>query len=638
MGKVTVQDIAKQLNIPIDEVMTKLEELGKSAPDASFVLDDETIKELTKNASPKNEPKTLKELIIREGTTVKDFAELIKKNPADIIKKLIALGEMTTINQPLSNEAINVLADELGYEVTIVSPTEEITQEIEKVVGDLEPRPPVVTVMGHVDHGKTSLLDAIRKTNIIATEAGGITQHIGAYQVLHHGKKITFIDTPGHEAFTAMRARGAKVTDVAVLVIAADDGVMPQTVEAIDHARAAKVPIIVTINKIDKPNANPEKIKQQLTEYELVSEEWGGSTVFVEISAKLGTNIEELLEMILLTAELQELKASLKAPTKGFIIEAKLDRGRGPVATALIQQGKLRVGDAIISGAAHGKVRALTDDQGNPVEEATPSMPAEVIGFSSVPHAGDEIRVVANEKIARQITEERALKLRVIEREKQKKLTLEELFQRIQEGELQELNIIIKADVQGSIEALKDSLNKLDQSEVKINVIHQGVGAITETDVMLASASSAIVIGFNVRPDPKAKGLASKENVDLRTYRVIYQAIEDINAARTGLLKPEYEEVELGRAEVRATFKVSKIGTIAGAFVSEGRIESGARARLIRDGVVIYDGSIHSLRRFKEDVTSVKEGFECGIGLENFNDIKEGDVIEVYEVVEKPRE
>ncbi|MDP3014486.1 MAG: translation initiation factor IF-2, partial [Candidatus Subteraquimicrobiales bacterium] len=407
----------------------KLEELGKSAPDASFILDDETVKELTKNASPKNEPKTLKELIIiREGTTVKDFAELVKKNPADIIKKLIALGEMTTINQPLSNEAINVLADELGYEVTIVSPTEEITQEMEEVVGDLEHRPPVVTVMGHVDHGKTSLLDAIRKTNIIATEAGGITQHIGAYQVLHHGKKITFIDTPGHEAFTAMRARGAKVTDVAVLVIAADDGVMPQTVEAIDHARAAKVPIIVTINKIDKPNANPEKIKQQLTEYELVSEEWGGSTVFVEISAKLGTNIEELLEMILLTAELQELKASLKAPTKGFIIEAKLDRGRGPVATALIQQGKLRVGDAIISGAAHGKVRALTDDQGNPVEEATPSMPTEVIGFSSVPHAGDEIRVVADEKIARQITEERALKLRVIEREKQKKLTLGELF------------------------------------------------------------------------------------------------------------------------------------------------------------------------------------------------------------------
>lgn len=584
-----------------------------------------------------DDPKFLGELVVTEGATVKDFAELVKKNPSDIIKRLISLGEMVTINQPLSNEAINVLAEELGYELKIVSPVEEAAPEIKETLEDLEPRPPVVTVMGHVDHGKTSLLDGIRKTNVIASEAGGITQHIGAYQVIKNNKKITFIDTPGHEAFTAMRARGAKVTDIAVLVVAADDGVMPQTIEAIDHAQAAKVPIIVAINKIDKPEANPEKIKQQLTEYGLVSEEWGGDTIFVEISAKLGTNIDDLLEMILITAELQELKASCKATTKGFVIEAKLDKGRGPVATVLIQQGTLKVSDSIISGVANGKVRALTNDQGNPVGEATPSMPVEVIGFSSVPHAGDEIKVVADEKVARQKAEERALKLRIIEKGKEKKLSLEDLFQKIQEGELQELNLIVKADVQGSVEALRDSFNKLDQSEVKINIIHQGAGAISETDVMLAAASSAIIIGFNVRPAPKARELAQKEKVDIRTYQVIYQVIEDINAARIGLLKPEYEEIPLGRAEVRAIFKITKVGTIAGTFVQDGEINLDAKARLIRDGVVVYDGLIHSLRRFKEDVSVVKSGFECGIGLENFNDVKEGDVIETYKIIEKPR-
>ncbi len=584
-----------------------------------------------------DDPKSLGELVVTEGATVKDFAELVKKNPSDIIKRLISLGEMVTINQPLSNEAINVLAEELGYELKIVSPVEETAPEVKETLEDLEPRPPVVTVMGHVDHGKTSLLDGIRKTNVIASEAGGITQHIGAYQVIKNNKKITFIDTPGHEAFTAMRARGAKVTDIAVLVVAADDGVMPQTIEAIDHAHAAKVPIIVAINKIDKPEANPEKIKQQLTEYGLVSEEWGGDTIFVEISAKLGTNIDDLLEMILITAELQELKASCKATTKGFVIEAKLDKGRGPVATVLIQQGTLKVGDSIISGVVNGKVRALTNDQGNPVEEATPSMPVEVIGFSSVPHAGDEIKVVADEKVARQKAEERALKLRIIEGGREKKLSLEDLFQKIQEGELQELNLIIKADVQGSVEALRDSFNKLDQSEVKINIIHQGAGAISETDVMLAAASNAIIIGFNVRPAPKARELARKEKVDIRTYRVIYQVIEDINAARIGLLKPEYEEILLGRAEVRAIFKITKVGTIAGTFVQDGEINLDAKARLIRDGVVVYDGLIHSLRRFKEDVSVVKSGFECGIGLENFNDVKEGDIIETYKIIEKPR-
>jgi translation initiation factor IF-2 len=579
--------------------------------------------------------KKLKELKVIEKITVKEFAELIGRSPADVIKQLIELGEMVTINQPLDDEAINILAEELGYEAKIVAPEEE-SGEYEESNEDLEPRPPVVTVMGHVDHGKTSLLDAIRKTDVISQEAGGITQHIGAYQIVHDGKKITFIDTPGHEAFTAMRARGAQVTDVAVLVVAADDGVMPQTVEAIDHAREAKVPIVVAINKIDKPEANPNKVKQELTEYELVPEEWGGDTVFVEVSAKKKINIDELLEMILLVSEIQELKANRKCPASGVTIEAKLDKGRGPVAAVLIKRGILKIGDAITAGLTYGKVRALVDDKGNLLKEAEPAQPVEVLGLSTVPHAGDEAKVVADEKVARQIASERALKRRLIEQARQH-VTLDDLFERIQEGQVKELKLILKADTQGSIEAIAESLEKIDQEEVKLNIIHRGVGGITETDVMLASASDAIIIGFNVRPDAKASEMAIKEGVDLRTYRVIYKVIEDITAARLGMLAPKYEEVEQGRAEVRETFRVSKVGMIAGCFIHEGEIKRDSLVRLVRDGTVIYEGKIASLRRFKDDVSSVKAGLECGIRLEDFQDVKVGDIIEGYAMVEKSR-
>jgi len=606
----------------------------ETAPEPAKEADSSTAKDGLKEKSPVAQAKKLKELKVVESTTVKEFAELIERSPADIIKRLLELGEMVTINQPLDEEAINIIAEDFGYEARIVPPEEEI-EEYEECLEDLEARPPVVTVMGHVDHGKTLLLDAIRKTDVISQEAGGITQHIGAYQVMHNTKKITFIDTPGHEAFTAMRARGAQVTDVAVLVVAADDGVMPQTVEAIDHARDAKVPIVVAINKIDKPDANPDKVKQELVEHKLIPEDWGGDTVFVEVSAKKKTNINDLLEMILLVSEIQELKASRKCPASGVAIEAKLDKGRGPVATVLIKRGVLRVGDAITAGLAYGKVRALVDDKGNVIREAGPAQPVEVVGLSMVPQAGDEVKVVADEKVARQIASERALKRRLIEQAR-RHVTLDDLFERIQEGQVKELKLIVKADTQGSIEAIAESLGKIDQVEVKLNIIHKGAGGITETDVALASAADAIIIGFNVRPDAKANDMAAKEKVDLRTYRVIYKVIEDITAARIGMLAPKYEEVDEGRAEVRQTFKVSKIGTIAGCLVQDGEIKRDALARLVREGKVVYEGKIASLRRFKEDIPSVKVNLECGIRLEDFHDIKVGDVIETYSMVEKP--
>lgn len=680
MAKVRVHQIAKELNIPNEKIIEFLAKKGMKVKGPFDALDEATVAQIRKMVRRENEkakarlemktappatgkepvkrvtraskpkPKTPPEPVVEEtqpepvlpaieiteGATVKEFAEAIGRNPNDLIKILIKLGEMVTVNQSLSPEAVDVLSDELGIRVHMVSTEIEEEEEIEEDEALLEPRPPVVTVMGHVDHGKTSLLDAIRKTDVISGEAGGITQHIGAYQVVHNKKKITFIDTPGHEAFTAMRARGARVTDVAVLVVAADDGVMPQTVEAIDHAKAANVPIIIAINKIDKPGADPQKIKQELTEYELVSEEWGGDTVFVEVSAKKKINIDELLNMILLVVEMRELKANPNAAGRGVAIEAHLDKGRGPVATVLVQRGTIRVGDAVVIGTAWGRTRGLVDDHGHKAKEALPGSPVEIIGLSSVPSAGDTFKVVGDDKEARRIAEERSLKKRQVERLRTH-VTLDDLFKQIKEGAIQELNLVIKGDTQGSIEALRESLEKLDQSEVKVVVIHKGVGAISESDVMLAAASNAIIIGFNVRPDPKAKEMAEKEEVDLRVYRVIYKVIEDIKAASVGMLPPQYEEADIGRVEVRETFKVPKVGLIAGSYVTEGEISRESLVRLVRDGTIVYEGKVASLRRFKEDAKNVKAGFECGIGLEGFSDIKVGDVIEVYEQVEVPR-
>jgi translation initiation factor IF-2 len=577
-------------------------------------------------------------LTISEGSTVGEFAEAIGVPPNDVVKKLFMMGNAYTVNQPLSTPMLDKLGEEYGLLVEVMAPGEELEEVVVDDPADLVERPPVVTVMGHVDHGKTSLLDAIRSTGVAATEAGGITQHIGASVVMKNGKQITFIDTPGHEAFTAMRARGANMTDIAILVVAADDSVMPQTVEALDHARAAKVPIIVAVNKIDKDGANPERVRTELSERGVTPEEWGGDTPFVEVSAKKHTNIEGLLEMILLVAEVAELKANPTAPARGVVVESKLDRGRGPVSTVLVQRGTLKIGDAVVAGTAHGRVRALIDPKGKHVHDATPANPVEILGLSSVPSAGDDFKVVADDRAARQIAEERDLKRRLSEQLPTKDhMTLEDLFGRIQEG-IQDLNIIVKADTQGSIEALRDSLAKLNQTEVRINVLHSGVGAITETDVMLADASDLIIIGFNVRPEPKAKALAEQTKVDMRLYRVIYKVIEDINAARIGMLKPTVEEQDTALVEVRELFRVPKIGVIAGCYVQEGEITRDDLVRVVREGTIILDGKIHSLRRFKDDAKSVKAGYECGVGIENFQDLKEGDLIEAYRKIEVARE
>jgi len=574
---------------------------------------------------------------VTEGVTVGEFAEALDLPPNEIIKSLMLLGQPLTVNQPMMSDVVEIIAEDLNRQVKVVSPEEEVGWVFEDKEEDLVPRPPVVTVMGHVDHGKTSLLDAIRETGVAETEAGGITQHIGASVVRHNDKQITFIDTPGHEAFTAMRARGAKVTDVAVLVVAADDGVMPQTVEAIHHAKAAGVPIIVAVNKIDKDGADPNRVRQELTEHEIVPEEWGGSDIFVDVSAKKLLNIDDLLEMILLQADVLELKANPNAHASGVVIEAKLDKGRGPVATVLVQRGTLRCGDPLVAGTSHGRVRALIDPLGNNVDEAAPADPVEILGLGSVPSAGDEFMVFEDERDARNLAEERSLRQRLLD-QKKVHVSLDDLFARIQEGVLKDLNLVVKADVQGSIEALKDALDKMDQSEVRINIIHSAVGAITETDVGLADASDAIVIGFNVRPTPKAKAQAEKETVDIRTYRVIYQAIEEINAARVGMLAPEYKEVDQALVEVRETFKVPKMGTIAGCYVQEGEVHRDDQIRIVRDGTIVHEGKIASLRRFKDDVKSVKSGYECGIGIEGFGDVKVGDMIEAYKIIEVARE
>lgn len=586
--------------------------------------------------------KQTQKTITHSGTvTVGELAELLHKEPSEVIKKLMLLGVMATINEQVDKDVIELIASEYGFKVEIEKVFDETDfegYEVEDAEDDLQLRPAVVTIMGHVDHGKTTLLDSIRKTKVTETEAGGITQHIGAYQIEVNDEKITFLDTPGHAAFTMMRARGAQVTDITILVVAADDGVMPQTVEAINHAKAAEVPIIVAVNKIDKETANSERVMQELTEYGLVPEDWGGDTIFVPVSALRQEGIDDLLEMVLLVAEISELKANPNRLAQGTVVEAKLDKGKGSVATLLVQNGTLKVQDPIVVGNAYGRVRAMVDDLGQRVKEARPSTPVEITGLNDVPQAGDQFMVFSDEKKARQVGGSRAERQRTADRSETTKVSLDELFEQIQDSQTKELNLIIKADVQGAVEALSSSLQKLDVEGTKINIIHSGVGGITESDVILASASNAIIIGFNVRPDSNANRTAESENVTIRLHRVIYDAIDEIEQALKGILDPEFEEKVIGSVEVRQTFKVSRIGTIAGCHVREGKVTRGAGIRLIRDGVVVYEGEIDTLKRFKDDVREVQAGYECGITLDKFNDIKEGDVMEAFEMVEIARQ
>jgi len=571
---------------------------------------------------------------VNSGATVKELASALGLSTSDIIKRLMGYGEMATITQSLSDEAISIIGDDLERQIDIVHLEQEEEEKVEDRPEDLKPRAPVVTIMGHVDHGKTSLLDAIRETEVTATEAGGITQHIGAYQVEHDGKAISFLDTPGHEAFTAMRARGAKVTDVAVLVVAADDGVMPQTIEAIDHCKAAEVPVVVAVNKIDKDDANPDRVRQELSEKELVPEEWGGDTIFTDVSAKKRIGLDDLLETILLVAEVQELRANPDTQASGVVIESKVDPGRGVVATVLVGRGTLHVGDAIVAGEASGKVKAMNDFRGKPLKAAGPSVPVEILGFDSVPQAGEPCRVVEDERRARVLAQRRADRVKAEILAKRHALTLDDVFTRIKQGEVKDLNLVIKADVAGSVEALDEALRQIEHEEVKINIIHTGVGAINESDVMLAAASQAIVLGFNVRPNSSAKTIAGIEGVDVRTYSVIYKVTEDVKAALLGMLEPTYKEVEMGEAEVRQLFKASRLGTIAGCYVTRGKVTRSALVRVVRDGTIVHEGKLASLKRFKEDAREVEEGYECGILIEDFNDVKEGDVLEFYETKE----
>ena len=576
-----------------------------------------------------------------ETITVRDLTERIGKPAGEIIKKLLLLGIMATINQELDFDTASLVASEFGVtlEMKLDKTAEDAlsAENVEDSEEDLVTRPPVVTIMGHVDHGKTSLLDYIRKTKVTAGEAGGITQHIGAYTASVDGRTITFLDTPGHEAFTAMRARGTQATDIAILVVAADDGVMPQTVESINHAKAAKCPIIVAINKIDKPGADVDAVKQELTRYEVVPEEWGGDTIMVPVSAHTGEGIDDLLENVLLLADMLELRANPDRKARGVIIEAKLDHTRGPVATVLVQNGTLHVGDMVVAGSAYGRVRAMISSRGERLKNAVPSTPAEIIGFGGVPEAGDEFMAVADERLARQVVEERAAKARASMVKNSSASTLEELYSKLEAGEVKDLNIIIKADVQGSVEAVKQSLEKLSNSEVRVRTIHSGVGAITENDVMLAGIDGAIIIGFNVCPDAKARDAATRDGIDIRYYRVIYQAIEDMEKAMKGLLAPEFRENVLGHAEVRNVFKITGVGIVAGSYVTDGLIQRNAQVRLLRDNVVVYEGKLTSLQRFKDAVKEVKDGYECGVCLENYSDVKEGDIIECFVMEEIAR-
>ncbi len=581
---------------------------------------------------------------MERGSTARDLGPKVNRSAGDVIRFLLLQGEMVTATQSLTDDMIELFAAELGADIHLVDPGEEREAELlarffeeddeEEEEADLRPRPPVITVMGHVDHGKTLLLDRIRSTDVVAGEAGGITQHIGAYQVSWHDHLLTFIDTPGHEAFTAMRARGAQVTDIVVLVVAADDGVMPQTVEAIDHARAADVPIIVAVNKIDRADADPNRVLQQLSEHGLVPEAWGGETITVEVSALEGLGIDDLLEQISLVAEVEELQASPEGRARGTVLEANLEAGRGPVATVIVQSGTLRVGDAVVAGAAWGKVKALVDDHGDQIKEALPSTPCQVLGFSEPPQAGDELRGAKDLSNARTLGEARAQRFRLSGHLPAPSATgarLEDLFEQIQRGETATLNLVLKADVQGSLEAVTESLRKLERDDVKLSFVHRGVGGITENDVQLARASNATIIGFNVRPDRRAREMADASDVEVRTYEIIYKLLEDIEAAMLGMLAPEFEEVVTGEAEVRAIFRIPRIGAIAGCYVREGTITRGSKVRFLREGVIIWKGSITSLRRFKDDVREVQSGFECGIGLSDYQDLKEGDIIETFE-------
>ena len=671
MSKIRVYELAKELNISSKELIELLmnefsvdvknhmsviededaelikELLGETAKDSEKTIVDEyeeILSEEVNNQAKKKKKKKNDDVSdaigeggsgvveIGETITVKELAEKIGKPTADVIKTLIFTGVMAGINQEIDFATAEKVCEK--YECLVVKKEEkeelEVVEDEEVIEENLVKRPPIVTVMGHVDHGKTSLLDSIRKANVTAQEAGGITQHIGAYTVNLNGEKLTFLDTPGHEAFTAMRARGAQVTDVVILVVAADDGIMPQTKEAISHCKAAEVPMIVAINKIDRPGANIDRVKQELTEYELVAEDWGGDTICVPVSAKTGENIEQLLEMVLLTAEMAELKADPKRKAKGTVIEAKLDKGRGAVATLLIQNGTLHVGDSILVGSTYGRIRAMFDDKGKSIKNAGPSIPVEILGLSEVPSAGDRFAVVKDEKTARNMAEIRKQKLKDESFHSANRVSLEDLYSQIQEGTVKELGIIVKADVQGSVQAIKQSLEKLSTDDVKVRVIHGGVGAITETDVTLATASNALLIGFNVRPDSNASSIADKEGVDIKTYRIIYDAIEDVKSAMIGMLDPEFKEVINGKAEVRMVYKISSVGTIAGCYVLDGKIIRNSEVRVIRDGIVIFESTLASLKRFKDDAKEVNAGYECGLSVERFNDLKEGDIIESF--------
>ena len=676
MSKIRVYELAKELNVSSKDLINLLmEEFGVEVKNHMSVIEDEDatlIKELlgdtsdsegkkslvdeyeeelaeSLNKGVRKKKKTKKELEqeevernaeaacgvieIGETITVKELCEKLGKPTNDVIKNLIFLGVMAGVNQEIDFSTAEKLCEK--YEV-LVEKKEEGTEleafeeETDVVEENLVKRPPIVTIMGHVDHGKTSLLDAIRHAKVTASEAGGITQHIGAYTVSLNGEKITFLDTPGHEAFTAMRARGAQVTDIVILVVAADDGIMPQTKEAINHCKAAEVPMIVAINKIDRPGANVDRVKQELTEHGLVSEDWGGDTICVPVSAKTGENLESLLEMVLLTAEMQELQADPNRKAKGTVIEAKLDKGRGAVASLLIQNGTLNVGDSILVGSTYGRIRAMFDDRGKKIKNAGPSIPVEVLGLSEVPAAGDRFIVCKDEKTARNMAEVRKQKIKADSHQASNRVSLEDLYSQIQEGKVKELAIVVKADVQGSVEAIRQSLEKLSTDDVKVRVIHGAVGAITETDVTLAAASNALVIGFNVRPDSNATVQSEKENIEIKTYRIIYDAIEDVKSAMIGMLEPEYKEVINGKAEVRMTYKISNVGTIAGCYVIDGKIVRNSEVRVIRDGIVIFESTLASLKRFKDDAKEVAKGYECGLSVEKFNDLKEGDIIESF--------
>ena len=676
MSKIRVYELAKELNVSSKDLITLLmEEFGVEVKNHMSVIEDEDaalIQELigengipeTKksivdeyedqlaeevNKGVRKKKKTKKEIEreeieknaeaacgvveIGDTITVKELCEKLGKPTAEVIKNLIFLGVMAGVNQEIDFATAEKLCEK--YEVIAERKEEEteleaFEEDTDIVEENLEKRPPIVTIMGHVDHGKTSLLDAIRKARVTDTEAGGITQHIGAYTVTLNGEKITFLDTPGHEAFTAMRARGAQVTDIVILVVAADDGIMPQTKEAISHCKAANVPMIVAINKIDRPGANVDRVKQELTEHGLVAEDWGGDTICVPVSAKTGENLDSLLEMILLTAEMQELTADPNRKSKGTVIEAKLDKGRGAVASLLIQNGTLHVGDSILVGSTYGRIRAMFDDMGKKIKSAGPSIPVEVLGLSEVPAAGDRFVVVKDEKTARNMAEIRKDKIKTESHQASHRVSLEDLYSQIQEGKVKELSIIVKADVQGSVEAIRQSLEKLSTDDVKVRVIHGAVGAITETDITLAAASNALMIGFNVRPDSNAIAAAERDGVDIKTYRIIYDAIEDVKSAMIGMLDPEYKEVINGKAEVRMTYKISNVGTIAGCYVTDGKIVRNSEVRVIRDGIVIFESVLASLKRFKDDAKEVNKGYECGLSVERFNDLKEGDIIESF--------